>query len=84
MYICVFAAITLQRDFIMSTNNNASVFAPTIRGYVHVYNKPTRKTQLLSPVPTAMLAEQQSSFEGSTGVSRAMPKARDAIEAMFH
>ena len=71
----------------MSTVTLASTHTPTLNGYVHVFNKTTRKSQFLSPQPNAILAEMQSEFESLELIQRMKAKAitaRQKLEALFH
>jgi hypothetical protein len=71
----------------MSTLTLASKPTPTLQGYVHVFNKTTRKSQFLSPQPNAMLAEQQADYDQFIFTRKLSGKAsalKAKLEALFH
>lgn len=62
---------------------------PTLRGYVHVFNKSTRKSSLLSPQPNALCSELQAEYEDFIYAKRCANRARARgvyanLAALFH
>ena len=71
----------------MSTITLTSTHTPTLKGYVHVFNKTTRKSSFLSPQPNAMAAEVQAEYEDFIYTRRLVGRAsalKAKLEALFH
>ena len=72
----------------MSTANNTT---PSLRGYVHVFNKTTGETKHLQPQVHPLLAQIQAEYDLACELRELRHKAIaarnnavDAVKALFH